>query len=129
MASATSTSLSRLSATAGVLVVLMLAQAGLGIGILSTSASLRAAHSGIGYLVILGSLVAAFFAWQLSKADAGAKGVFMHALSVPVLAIIQFGLGEMTGTKWIHVLVGIALLVDVLGLFAMARKRGGAATI
>lgn len=126
MASTNTPALSRLSATAGGLVLLMLLQLGMGIGILSSGNGLRDAHGGIGYLIFLVCAVAAFFAWQLSKADASAKGVFFHALSLPVLAILQIGLAEMDGMKWVHVVLGIALLVDALGLFMMTRKRSGA---
>lgn len=129
MASSTTSSiLSRLTVSAGALVVLMLAQLGLGIAILSHTKGLRDAHGGLGYLFFIVSLVATFFAWQLSKADATAKGLFFHALSLPILAILQIGLAEMD-QKWIHVVLGVALTAAAIGLFAMGRKRTAGATI
>lgn len=130
MATTISAHLTRLQQTAAATLLLMLVQLGMGIGILSHVKGLRDAHGGIGYLMFLCSLVAVFFAFKYSREDASAKGMFGHAISIPLLAVVQIGLAEMAGKggeglKWAHVVVGVLLLVDAMGLFAMARKRSG----
>ncbi|WP_420176257.1 hypothetical protein [Luteococcus sp. OSA5] len=119
---------SRLKTATLVTIISVLIQLGLGIAMLTGtySVAIAKAHSGIGYLTTLGSIVAAVFAWQLSKADASAKGLFFHALSLPVLALIQNGLGESISSdalKWLHVALGIAFVGAVVSLYTLLDKR------
>ncbi|MGO4958484.1 hypothetical protein ACTQ49_14670 [Luteococcus sp. Sow4_B9] len=120
---------SRLKTTALVINLAVLVQLALGIAMLTGlySVAIAKAHSGVGYITMIGSVIAAVFAWQLSKADASAKGLFFHALSLPVLAIIQFGLGEMIGgsdaLKWLHVALGIAFVGASVSLYTLLDKR------
>lgn len=125
--------LSRLKTTALVVIASVLVQLALGAMLLGNySNGLAKAHSGIGYITMIGSVLAAVFAFQASKADATAKGLFFHALSLPVLAIIQFGLGEMISSdllKWIHVVLGLAFVGAAVSLFSLLNKRGGRSLI
>lgn len=127
MATTVTPALSRLKTTALVIIASVLVQLGLGVALLSSySEGLAKAHSGLGYITMIGSVVAAVFASQLSKADDSAKGLFFHALSLPVLAIVQFGLGEMIssdGLKWLHVALGIAFTGAAVSLYTLLDKR------
>ncbi|MDN5563559.1 hypothetical protein EDD41_2182 [Luteococcus japonicus] len=128
MATTVTPALSRLKTTALVIIGSVLIQLGLGVALLTSySNGLAKAHSGFGYITLLASIVAAFFAFQLSKADSSAKGLFFHALSLPVLAIIQTGLGEMiggsNGLKWLHVALGIAFVGAAVSLYTLLDKR------
>lgn len=131
MATTVTPALSRLKTTALVINASVLVQLGLGIAMLTGyySLALAKAHSGFGYLTLLASIVAAVLAFQASKADATAKGLFFHALSLPVLAIAQTGLGEMIGgsdgLKWLHVALGLAFVGASVSLYTLVDKRIG----
>lgn len=115
-------SVSRLRATATVAAVLVLVQLALGIMIaVRTGGSvIREAHAGVGYLIVLAGIVAAVFAWSAAK-SAGSKGVFFHALSLPILALVQIGLAE-ADLRIVHIVIGIATVVAFIGLVPMANK-------
>lgn len=121
--------LSRLRTTSIVILASIVIQLGLGVAMLSGHWSLTDTHATFGYLTFVVSLLAAFFAWQYSSADEGGKGIFMHTVSMPVLALIQIGLAEAGQgnevVKWIHVVLGVAFLVMAIGLFANTSKKLG----
>lgn len=102
--------------------VLVVAQVVLAIIMLSGSWGLTEAHGGLGYLAILTSAVAAFFAWKVGRAENN-KGIFFHAVSMPVLMLVQVGLAHMNGLRTVHMTVGVAILVGLVGLWMMARKK------
>ena len=120
-ATVSSSALPRLRLTAMAASLTTLIQGGLAIAILTGSESLTSVHGIIGYVTFVLTLVAAWFAYSYRKVT-GDSGIFFHALSLPVLAIAQIGLAEM-GQKWVHVVLGVAFLVGVVGLFAMADKK------
>ncbi|MEL4356574.1 MULTISPECIES: hypothetical protein [unclassified Luteococcus] len=129
MATTLTPALSRLKTTALVIIGSVLVQLALGVLMLTgtNSVAIAKAHSGFGYLTLLASIVAAFLAFQASKADATAKGLFFHALSLPVLAFLQTGLGEMIGgsdgLKWLHVALGLAFTGAAASLYTLLDKR------
>ncbi|MEL4504722.1 hypothetical protein AAEX63_07790 [Luteococcus sp. H138] len=129
MATTVTPTLSRLKTTALVIIASVFVQLALGIAMLTgyNSVAIAKAHSGFGYLTLLASVVAAFFAFQTRKADASAKGLFFHSLSLPVLAILQTGLGEMIGgsggLKWLHVALGLAFTGAAVSLYTLLDKR------
>ncbi|WP_153504544.1 hypothetical protein [Cumulibacter manganitolerans] len=103
-----------------ILSLLALVQAALGGTVLSGGGGIKTVHGYVGYLTFVVALVAAFFAWKAAQVT-GNKGTFFHALSLPILALIQIGLAEMD-LKWVHVIVGILFLVAAFGLYAMADR-------
>lgn len=115
-------SVKRLSLIANIAALVMLLQLVLGVMIaFGTGGSfIREAHAGVAYLTILAGIVAAVLAWPASKV-AGSKGIFFHALSLPILAIIQMGLGEMHVTV-VHIILGVLTVVAYVGLVPMANK-------
>ena len=121
-------SVSRLRTTANVAAVLILVQLVLGITIaLGNGGSfIRSAHAGVAYLALLAGVVAAVFAWSASK-SAGSKGVFFHALSLPILALVQIGLGEMN-LALVHIILGVLTVVAYVGLVPMSNKLGSRTT-
>lgn len=125
MASSTTPVLDRLRLVALASVVVTVIQAGL--GFMALSGGSADVHGYLGYLNFLLALVAAFFGFQASQRDAGLKGLFMHALSLPVLALVQIGIIEAShGTgplKWVHVVLGVAYLASAVGLWTLAGKR------
>lgn len=102
--------------------ILALAQAALGGTVLSGGGGgMRDIHGYIGYATFVVALVAAFFAWKASQVT-GNKGTLYHAISLPVLALIQIGLAEMD-LKWVHVVIGVVFLIAAFGLYAMADRH------
>ena len=118
----TSSDLARLKASATVLLGLILVQLVFAIIVLiNDNATMKAIHGGFGYLSLITALIATWFAWRWTRTS-GAKGVFFHTLSLPILCIIQIGLAG-AGLKWVHVVVGVVYLLAVAGLWAMLRRR------
>ncbi|GAA1390915.1 hypothetical protein [Luteococcus peritonei] len=130
MATTSSTALSRLRTTALVIVACVLVQAALGIASLTGYPQVNEIHGWIGYVTFIASIVAAVLAFNLSKLSARFKGTFFHALSLPVLALVQIGIIEASqgagAMKWLHVVLGIAFVVASVGLYAMtgAKQNG-----
>lgn len=121
-------SVSRLRTTANVAAVLILIQLVLGIMIAvgNGGSIVRSAHAGVAYLALLAGIVAAVFAWSASK-WAGSKGVFFHALSLPILALVQIGLGEMN-LALVHIILGVLTVVAYVSLVPMSNKLGSRTT-
>lgn len=110
-----------LRAVALIVSILALAQAALGGTVLGGGeGGIRDFHKYIAYATVLVSLIAVFFASKAVE-TMGSKGILMHASSLPVLAIIQVALGEMS-VKWVHVIVGVLFLFAAFGLYAMADR-------
>ncbi len=130
MASTANAPLSRLRLSALVVLVLIVAQAGLGIFSLSGHASVNEIHGILGYTNFLVAIAATVFAFQAKKINDSLKGLFMHAMSLPVMAFIQIGIIEAakgnSGMKWAHVVIGIAYLVSAVGLYMLADKKSHA---
>jgi hypothetical protein len=122
-------SVSRLRTVANVAAVLILVQLALGVMItVGTGGSIiRSAHSGVAYLTVLAGIVAAVLAWSASK-YAGSKGVFFHALSLPILALVQIGLAEMD-LRLVHIILGVLTVVAYVGLVPMANKLTARASV
>lgn len=118
-------SVSRLRVTATVAAVLVLIQLALGVMITvgTGGLSIRDVHAVVGYLTVIAGVVAAVFAWSAAKL-AGSKGIFFHALSLPVLALIQIALAE-ADLRLVHIILGILTVVAFLGLVPMANKLAG----
>ena len=95
----------------------------LAIGPLTSSGPLHAMHGMVGNLNFVLALVAgiAGIVWSRSS---GNKGLMFHALSLPVLAIVQIGLGEMHLTM-IHIVLGFAYLLAAVSLFTLALRKPG----
>lgn len=118
----TSKTLTRLRQCAATLAILALVQLGLGIFVATHGdGPISGVHGGVGYLATLVALVTAFVAFRWQK-ESGAKGVFFHALSLPVLCLAQIVLAE-AGQKWVHVGLGIVYVIAVIGLFTMLRRK------
>lgn len=112
----------RLQGMAMVTTVLVVIQLVLGLLIATGIAGqLRDVHAGIGYLTTLAAAIAAVFAWQVGSL-VGSKGVFFHALSLPILMIVQIGLAE-AHLEIVHIILGLAIVVGVVGLVPMAAKQ------
>lgn len=106
--------------TSGLTVLSTLVQVGLAIGLLTGSHGLREPHGIAGMVTIVASVAAAVFAF-LWRRQGGSAGLLGHAMSIPVMALAQFALGEM-GAELIHIIIGVLFFVAVVGLFAMAQK-------
>jgi hypothetical protein len=110
-----------LSGAAGVLAIV---QTLLGLGVLGDLGGMFSIHQGIGYLVLLATVAAAVFAVLWSR-QSGNKGLMMHAITVAVLALIQIGIAQM-GVVWLHVIVGVLILIAAIALFTLSMRGGGA---
>ncbi|WP_236082088.1 hypothetical protein [Acidipropionibacterium jensenii] len=102
-------------------VVLVLGQLVLGILMLNGSWNLIEAHAGLGYAATLAAVLAAVSA-VVWRRRGGRSGVMAHAISMPILMIIQIGLGE-SGIKWVHVVLGVIILIGLIGLPMSLRSR------
>ncbi|WP_158716309.1 hypothetical protein [Blastococcus sp. Marseille-P5729] len=115
-----------LRTAAMIVAVFALAQAALGGTVLGGSEGIQTIHGYIGYATFVVSLIVVFFAWKASK-ETGRTGTLYHAISLPVMALLQIGLAEM-GQKWVHVVVGFLFLIAAFGLYAMADRPAEQAT-
>ena len=106
--------------------LLMLVMLGLGIGIVLDNHGLRDAHAGIGYLITVVAIVATVLAWRYGKAK-GNLGTFFHALSLPILLIVQTGLGSMGDFEMIHIVLGVLILIATVALTTLSSRTTRAA--
>lgn len=104
-----------------VALVLVAVQLVLGILMLNGSWSLINLHAGLGYAATLAAVLAAISAIVWRRAG-GANGLMLHAVSIPILMIIQIGLGE-AGVRWVHVVLGSLILIGLIGLPMSLRSR------
>jgi len=112
-----------LLASAAVAAVLSVAQPLLALGPLTASGPLNGLHAPNAYVLSVVSVVAAVAAHRWSK-QSGDRGLFFHALSLPVLAVVQIGLGELE-LAMVHIALGFAFTLAAVSLFTLAlRKRG-----
>ena len=118
------TALTRLRATAGIASLVIIVQFVIAVFLLAGvgSRALAESHGGLGYLFTIGSAVAAYFAWQATRT--GSKGLFFHAVSVPVLAVVQIVLAAVD-LRLVHVVLGVAIVAAIISLFILAGRRGG----
>lgn len=84
----------------------------------TTVLSIHAILAQVAWVVSLVAAVAAFF-WSKGRES---KGILWHALSVFVLAVLQYFLGESRILAF-HIVVGILFLIAAVGLATLARKR------
>lgn len=116
--------LSALRLTAGSSALIAIVQTLLGLGILGSLGGVFPLHQTLGYVLFLDTVAAAVSAVLWSRRS-GNKGLMMHAISVAVLALIQIGIAEM-GVVWLHVVVGLLILIAVIALFTLSMRKGGA---
>ncbi|MEA5155839.1 hypothetical protein [Raineyella sp.] len=120
-------SLQRLRVGALATTGLMLVQLALGITLASGVEAVRDIHGGVGYLTLLAAAVTAVFAWPATKVI-GSKGIFFHAVSLPVLMVVQIGLAEMD-LPLVHIVLGLLLVAGVAGLVPMVAKQVAKASV
>lgn len=103
-----------------------LAQAALGGSMLSGSRSVAGTHGILGLVTMLLAVVAGIAAGLWAR-QGGNTGMMWHALTVAVLGVLQYGLGEAIGQsggmKIAHVIVGLVFLVAVIGLATLAFRK------
>lgn len=106
-----------------VMTVVAFAQLGLAIGAMSShyNATVFEVHGGFGYASVVVAVVVAVFAWRQSRTS-GNRGVFWHALSIPILCIVQLALIG-SGYVTAHIILGLVYFVAVIGLFMVVRRR------
>ncbi|MDO5534005.1 MAG: hypothetical protein Q4F65_05075 [Propionibacteriaceae bacterium] len=97
----------------------------LALGPLTSSGPLHAMHGMIGNLNFVLALVAGIAGILWGRAS-GNKGLMFHALSLPVLAVIQIALGEMHLTM-VHIVLGFVYLIAAVSLFTLALRKPAAA--
>lgn len=78
-------------------------------------------HAGVAMLFVLTSVLAAVFA-VLYALRSGQRGLIGHSVGLVVLALIQFGLGEMGGFTIVHIILGLLIVPGAVMLYFMARK-------
>ena len=99
---------------------LVLVMLGLGIMIVAGQQQVRDVHGIVGYVLTLVGVVAAVCAFLVAR-PAGKMGIFFHAVSIPVLMVVQIGLAEM-GLKWVHVVLGVLIAIAVGALVPLTKK-------
>lgn len=102
------------------LALLGVVQAGLG-GHGFTGGTAIEGHGVVGLITIVVSVIAAVFAFLATK-GAESKGLFMHAAGMAVIAVVQFGLGEMH-LKNVHMGLGIAFVLGAIALATLAFRK------
>lgn len=107
--------------SAAIVAVLTVIQAAMGSLLLSGMGDVRTVHGYIGYATLLAAIVAAVMA-VLAVKTTGSKGTMWHAISLPVLAVIQIGLAEMD-MPVLHAMIGFLTLIAAIALWAMAGPK------
>ena len=72
------------------------------------------------------AIVATVLAWRYGKAK-GNLGTFFHALSLPILLIVQTGLGSMGDFEMIHIVLGVLILIATVALTTLSSRKTRAA--
>lgn len=90
-------------------------------GPLSGSGPLHAMHGMVGNLNFVLALVASIAGILWGRAS-GNKGLMFHAMSLPLLAVIQIALGQMHLTM-VHIVLGFAYLLAAVALFTLALRK------
>lgn len=93
----------------------------LALGPLTASGPLHALHGMLGNINVVLAL-AAGVAGVLWKRASGNAGLMGHALSLPILAVVQVALGEM-GLAMVHIGLGFAYLLAAVSLATLALRR------
>lgn len=95
----------------------------LGIGLISGARGWMDTHGTSGMVTMVLAVIAAICAivW---KRQSGNTGLMMHALTVAVLGIVQFGLGE-AHLQLVHIIVGVIFLVAAIALATLSLRPGG----
>lgn len=104
-----------------VALLLVVVQFVLGVLMLRGSWNLIDAHAGLGYTATLAAALAAVSAIVWRRAG-GTNGPMILAVSIPILMIVQIGLGE-AGVKWVHVVLGSLILIGLGGLLYTLPSR------
>lgn len=105
------------SLLAGAVMIVML---GLGTMIATGNNSVRDVHAITGYTLTVVAVVVAVCAFLVAR-PAGKMGIFFHAVSIPVLMVVQIGLAEM-GLEWVHIVLGVLILLAVASLVPLTKK-------
>ncbi|WP_022908797.1 hypothetical protein [Aestuariimicrobium kwangyangense] len=113
----------RLRITVIIALALVGLQVLLGAAVAAQMTALQGVHAVVAYTLFLVSIVAAAFARGHAKVT-GRKGVFFHALSIPILMVVQIGLGSMRVTV-VHIVLGLLIAVAIGALYAMIAKVPG----
>lgn len=119
--SATPRALTPLRAMAVITAVAAAIQAILGL-YLRTSPAFHA-HTAVAGIALVASVVAAVAAGRWARAS-GNRGLAGHAVSLPLLAVAQWALGEL-GVTMIHIVVGLLFLLDAVALVTLVYRKPG----
>lgn len=109
-----------LSALTGVIQLL------LGGYLISSPGGLNSVHNVAGLLAIVATAFTAYAAFRW-KNEGGNPGLFFHAAGMAVIAIVQYGLGEVGGARTIHIILGILYVVGVIALATLVNRKPVAA--
>lgn len=107
--------------SAALVAVLTVIQAAMGSLLLSGMDGIRTVHGYIGYATLAAAILAAVMGAMAVKTT-GSKGTMWHAISLPILAVIQIGLAEMDQPV-LHAMIGFATLIAAIALWAMAGPK------
>lgn len=81
----------------------------------------RGVHEITAMVFLVSSLLAGLSGMRYGK-ESNSKGLAPHGLGLFVLAIVQYGLGEMN-QPLIHMFLGLLVVIGALALFAMATRQ------
>lgn len=119
----TTAAVTTLRAAAVITTIGALAQAALG-GHLASAADaggLFHVHGLLGLITMVGAVVAAVAAGMSAK-NGGNRGLMWHGLTVAIMAVAQYGLGE-AHQKLIHIILGVLFLIAAAGLATLAFRK------
>lgn len=96
-------------------VALVAVQLVLGLFMLFGSAPLGLIHEWLGFAATASAVIAGISAivW---KTRGGRTGIMAHAVSMPVLMIVELVLGLLSVNAWVHAVLGLLILIGLIGL-------------
>lgn len=82
-------------------------------------------HSTVGLVTMIIAIIAGV-ASALWSRKGGNTGLMMHALTVAVLGVLQYGLGKM-GLRTVHMAIGLVFVIAAVALATLAYRKPYAA--
>ncbi|MDO5741054.1 MAG: hypothetical protein Q4P07_13005 [Ornithinimicrobium sp.] len=113
-----------LSLRIAALLLALLTTVQLVLGLMIASGTWVSSHGMIGYVTFVVSVVAAVAAFMWKRVS-GNTALFMHAVGLMVLTLVQIGVAEMD-LRTVHIVVGVLVFIGAVALATLSLRKPGA---